>query len=272
MPQPRFAKETNFMGKNILALVAARDILFTWTVREVKVRYTDTSLGLAWLVIYPAAWVLLFTFLFSHLVPVPMQGIPYPLFVMSGLVPWFFFSNTISNAVSSLKNNAHLIPKVYFPREILPLGSVLVGLLDMLLYLLLLTGAVLFYHVGVGQITVLLLPVVFSLAAWTLALSLLASRLALFRREVQLLVPLALQFLMYTVPVFYPVEIVPARFRTLYLLNPLASLMDAFRRVLVYGTRPDWRSLSYAMVVSLALLVFAYWDFKRAEPEFADRL
>jgi ABC-type polysaccharide/polyol phosphate export permease len=80
-------KETNFMGKNILALVAARDILFTWTLREVKVRYVDTSLGLAWIVIYPAAWVLLFTFLFSHLVPVPMQGIPYPLFVMSGLVP-----------------------------------------------------------------------------------------------------------------------------------------------------------------------------------------
>jgi lipopolysaccharide transport system permease protein len=260
------------MGKNIVALVAARDILFTWTAREVKVRYTDTSLGLAWIVIYPAAWVLLFTFLFSHLVPVPMQGIPYPLFVMSGLVPWFFFSNTISNAVSSLKNNAHLIPKVYFPREILPLGSVLVGLLDMLLYLLLLTCAVLFYHVGVGKITMLLIPVVLCLAAWTLAISLLASRLALFRREVQLLVPLALQFLMYTVPVFYPVEIVPAKFRTIYLLNPLASLMDAFRRILVYGTRPDWRSLSYAMVVSLALLVFAYWDFKRAEPEFADRL
>jgi lipopolysaccharide transport system permease protein len=260
------------MGKQILALWRARDILFTWTVREVKVRYTDTSLGLAWIVLYPAAWVLLFTLLFSHLVPVPVRGIPYPLFVMSGLVPWFFFSNTISNAVSSLKHNANLIPKVYFPREILPLGSVLVGLLDLSLYLLLLIGAMAFYHVGGGWKLVILLPIILSFTALTLGLSLLASRLALFRREVQLLVPMALQFLMYMVPIFYPVEIVPARFRTVYLLNPIASLVDAFRRTLIYGLWPHWRSFMYAACVAAFLAVFAYWDFKRAEPEFADRL
>jgi lipopolysaccharide transport system permease protein len=191
---------------------------------------------------------------------------------MSGLVPWFFFSSTVSNAVSSLKNNANLIPKVYFPREILPLGSVLVGLLDLSLYLLLLLGAMLFYRVGGGWKSLLLLPIVLMLAALTLAVSLLTSRLALFRREVQLLVPMALQFLMYMVPVFYPVEIVPARFRTMYLLNPLASLMDAFRRLLIAGRWPDWRWFGYAGAVSIMLLLYAYWDFKRAEPEFADRL
>jgi lipopolysaccharide transport system permease protein len=183
------------MGQNILALWRARDILFTWTVREVKVRYTDTSLGLAWIVIYPAAWVVLFTLLFSHLVPVPVQGVPYPLFVMSGLVPWFFFSNTTSNAVSSLKNNANLIPKVYFPREILPLGSVLVGLLDLSLYLLLLVATMLFYRVGGGRTLWMLPPIVLCMASLTLAVGLLTSRLALFQREVQLLVPMALQFL-----------------------------------------------------------------------------
>jgi len=260
------------MGQNILALWRARDILFTWTVREIKVRYTDTKLGLAWIVIYPAAWVILFTLLFSHLVPVPVQGVPYPLFVMSGLVPWFFFSNTVSNAVSSLKNNANLIPKVYFPREILPLGSVLVGLLDLTLYLLLLLVTMLFYRFGGGHTLVMLLPVVVCMAALTLAISLLTSRLALFQREVQLLVPMALQFLMYMLPVFYPVEIVPARFRTIYMLNPMASLMDAFRRILIYGRWPDWGTFRYGATVSIGLLVFAYWDFKRAEPEFADRL
>jgi lipopolysaccharide transport system permease protein len=262
----------NSMGKHILALLRARDILFTWTVREVKVRYTDTSLGLAWIVLYPAAWVLLFTLLFSHLVPVPVQGVPYPLFVMSGLVPWFFFSSTVSNAVSSLKNNANLIPKVYFPREILPLGSVLLGLLDLAFYLLLLLAAMLFFHVGGGIKLIMLLPIVLSLTALTLGISLLTARLALFRREVQLLVPMALQFLMYMVPVFYPVEIVPVRLRLLYLLNPLASLMDSFRHILIYGRWPDWRAFGYAAFVSFALLIFAYWDFKRAEPEFADRL
>ena len=260
------------MGKHILALYQARDILFTWTLREIKVRYTDTNLGLAWLVLYPAAWVLLFTLLFSHLVPVPMAGIPYPLFVMSGLVPWFFFSNTTNNAVSSLKNNSNLIPKVYFPREILPVGSVLVGLLDLCLYMILLGCALAFYRIGFGIACIMLIPIVLTLSALTLGVALLTSRLALFQREVQLLVPMALQFLMYMVPVFYPVELVPARFRTLYMLNPLASIMDAFRTVLIYAQWPNWHRLGYAGTVSIALLLVAYWDFKRAEPEFADRL
>jgi lipopolysaccharide transport system permease protein len=260
------------IGSHIAALLRARDILFTWTVREIKVRYTDTSLGLAWIVLYPAAWVLLFTLLFSRLVPVPVQGVPYPLFVMSGLVPWFFFSSTVSNAVSSLKHNSNLIPKVYFPREILPLGSVLVGLLDLCLYLLLMLGAMLYFHIWGGMKMLMLLPIIAGMTALTLAISLITARFALFRREVQLLVPMALQFMMYLVPVFYPVEVVPVTVRKYYLLNPLAALMDSFRRILIYRSWPDWHSFGYGFAVSFALLLFAYWDFKRAEPEFADRL
>jgi len=260
------------MFDHIRTLVETSGILITWTMREVKVRYADTLLGIAWIAAYPAGWVLLFTFLFSHLIVVPVYGVPYPLFVMSGLVPWFFFSNTTSNAVSSLKNNANLIPKVYFPREILPLGSVLVGMVDFSLYNLLLGAMLLYYRRTIGLNTIGLLPVIATLAALTLAISLLTARMALFRRDVQILVPLALQFLMYCVPVFYPVDIVPANYRTLYLLNPLAALIDSFRRILVYGLWPRWPFLLIAMGTSFAFLAVAYWDFKRAEPEFADRL
>jgi lipopolysaccharide transport system permease protein len=245
------------MPEHLRSLAAASDILFTWTVRELKVRYADTTLGVAWLLVYPAAWTFLFTFLFGHLVPIPVNGAPYPIFVMSGLVPWFFFSNTVSNAVSSLKNNSNLIPKVYFPREILPLGSVLVGLVDLFLYLILLAGMMAYYRVGGGFNLILLFPVILGLTALTLAVSLLASRMALFRRDVQILVPLILQFLMYCVPVFYPAEIVPERLRTAYLFNPLAALMDAFRRILVYGLQPRWSSLLIASAVCFAFLVFA---------------
>jgi lipopolysaccharide transport system permease protein len=260
------------MGKHIRALWGARDVLYTWTVREIKVRYTDTRLGLAWILLYPACWVIMFTLLFSLIFKTSGAGIPYPLFVMAGLVPWFFFSNTISNAVSSLRNNAHLIPKVYFPREILPLGSVLVGFLDLALYLVLMFAAMAYYRVGGGAKMLMAIPILGGLAALTLGMSLLASRLALFRREVQLLVPLALQFTMYTVPIFYRIEIVPVRFQSIYLLNPVAGFVDALRRVLVYGLWPRWPSFVSAMVFALVLLVFAYSDFKRAEPEFADRL
>jgi len=258
--------------EHIRSLFRARDILITWSVREVKVRYADMRLGIAWLVLYPAAWIVLFTLLFSSLMPVPLQGAPYPLFVMAGLVPWFFFSNTTSNAVSSLRNNAHLIPKIYFPREILPLGSVFVGLVDLTLYVLLMVVLMLCYRTKVGPAMVVLLPVIGTMAVFTLAFSLWASRLALFRRDVQLLVPLVLQFVMYCLPVFYPTEIVPERYRTLYLLNPLAALTDAFRRILVYGAWPRWSSLLTAIVVSFIFLVVAYRGFKKAEPEFADRL
>jgi lipopolysaccharide transport system permease protein len=260
------------MGKHILALWGARDVLYTWTVREIKVRYTDTRLGIAWILLYPACWVLMFTLLFSWIFKEAGGGIPYPLFVMTGLVPWFFFSNTISNAVSSLRNNAHLIPKVYFPREILPLGAVLLGFLDLALYLVLVFAAMAYYRVGGGVKMLMAIPVLAGLGTLTLGIGLLASRFALFQREVQLLVPLALQFTMYTVPIFYRVEIVPTRYREIYLLNPVAALIDALRRVLVYGLWPRWWSFAIASAFSVALLVFAYYDFKRAEPEFADRL
>jgi ABC-type polysaccharide/polyol phosphate export permease len=130
----------------------------------------------------------------------------------------------------------------------------------------------LFYRVGGGRTLWMLPPIVLCMASLTLAVGLLTSRLALFQREVQLLVPMALQFLMYMLPVFYPVEIVPQRYRAIYMLNPMASLMDAFRRILIYKQWPDWHTFRYGAAVSAGLLVFAYWDFKRAEPEFADRL
>ena len=173
------------MVKNILALWGARDVLYTWTIREIKVRYTDTRLGLAWILIYPACWVAMFTVLFSWIFKASGAGIPYPLYVMAGLVPWFFFSNTVSNAVSSLRNNAHLIPKVYFPREILPLGSVLVGFLDLALYLVLVSAAMIYYRVGGGMMILMVIPILAGLAMLTLAVSLLASRFALFQREVR---------------------------------------------------------------------------------------
>ena len=203
---------------------------------------------------------------------VPVSSVPYPLFVMSGLAPWFFFSNAVTNAVSSLQNNANLITKIYFPREILPFASVMVGLLDLGLYMVLLMGLAAWYRMMPGPVVFLLIPIVLLLACFTLGLSLLAARFALFRRDVQLLIPMALQFLMYCVPVFYPATIVPGKYRLLYLLNPVAALLDAFRGIVVYNSWPDWRVLSVAAALSLALLAFAYLDFKKAEPEFADRL
>jgi lipopolysaccharide transport system permease protein len=253
-------------------LHASRSILATWTLREIKIRYVNTSLGFAWLIVYPVCWILLFHVLFTYVLKLPGPGVPYPLFVMAGLAPWFFFSNTVTNSASSLRNNSHLIPKIYFPREIILLGSLLTGLLDFTVYLILLSVLLVFWQIPVGAPMLLSPLLVVLFATLILGVSLGIARLALFRREVQLLIPLALQFLMYCVPVFYSPDLVPPQFRYLYLLNPLAALMDAFRRVLIYNSWPDWRSLGIAAAVSVSILVFAYLDFKNVESDFADRL
>ncbi len=260
------------LRRHLGELFASRDILINWTIRELRVRYADTRLGVAWLLVYPAAWVLLFTLLFGKLVPLPVANMPYPLFVMSGLAPWFFFSSTVSNSVSSLKNNSHLIPKVYFPREILIISSVAVGLVDLGVYTVSITIIMFLYGVHFGMSGFLLAPITLLLAALTLGVSLLAARLALFRRDVQILVPLAIQFLMYCVPIFYLPDILPPGFRAFYLLNPLTALIEAFREALVYRSLPNAPSVLLAALAGIAVLLFAYLDFKRAEPEFADRL
>lgn len=260
------------LWRHLGELFDARDILINWTIRELRVRYADTRLGIAWLLLYPAAWVILFTFLFGKLVPLPVANLPYPLFVMAGLAPWFFFSSTVSNSVSSLKNNSHLIPKVYFPREILIISSVAVGLVDLGVYTVSVAIMMFIYGVHFGLGGFLLAPITLLLAAFTLGVGLFASRLALFRRDIQILVPLAIQFLMYCVPIFYPPDILPPRFRAIYLLNPLTALIEAFRHALVYRSVPNPPSVLVAGTAGLAVLLFAYLDFKRAEPEFADRL
>jgi lipopolysaccharide transport system permease protein len=251
-------------------LIDARELLFSWTLREFRVRYSQSVLGAAWAVLQPLALMAIFTVVFSLFLRVPTQDIPYPIFAYSALLPWTFFVNSLSTAIPSLVMNFNLVSKVYFPREILPLAAIAVGFVDFVIASVIFVAMAVAYQIAIGP-AVLWLPLALLVQViLTLALSLWASALNVFYRDIRFVVPLALQLWMYATPVIYPLETVPAWLRPFYLLNPMATLIDTYRRLLFFNQAPDWPHFAAAALLSLAGLALAYGYFKRAERQFAD--
>lgn len=253
-------------------LIGARDLLYTWTAREFKVRYSGSVLGVAWAVLYPLALLLVLLVVFSWFLRVPTAGIPAALFIYCGLAPWLLTSGTIQNSTFALLSNLELVKNAAFPREVLPLATLLVGGIDFAISALLLAALLLYYKLPLGS-TVLFVPALIAVQLMlTLALCLIFAAWIVFYRDVRFLVPIGIQFWMYLTPVFYPVSVVPEWVRSWYLLNPMAALIDSYRRVILFRQRPEWRPLLWAAGVSAFVLVAAYAYFKRAEGEFADRM
>jgi len=253
-------------------LVGARDLLYTWTAREFKVRYSGSVLGVAWAALYPLSFLLVLLVVFAWFLRVPTAGIPAALFIYCGLAPWLLTSGTIQNSAFALLANLELVKNAAFPREVLPLATLLVGGIDFAISTVFLAALILYYHRPLG-LTVLFVPVLIAVQSMlTLALCLLSATWIVFFRDVRFLVPIGLQFWMYLTPVFYPANVVPAWARSWYLLNPMATLIDSYRRVILFQQWPEWRPLLWAAGVSAAALVVAYAYFKHSEWEFADRI
>jgi ABC-type polysaccharide/polyol phosphate export permease len=247
-----------------------RDLLWLWTQREVRVRYKQSLLGIAWAVLQPLALMAIFTLVFSRLLRVDTGDIPYPVFSYVALVPWTFFATSLAFGVASLVNNMNLVTKIYFPREILPLASVGAAFVDFLISAVLLAGLMLIYGVRPGWTALWVVPLLALQIALTIAVVLLGSALLVFFRDVRFVVPLLTQVWMYATPVVYPIELVPEQFQALYFLNPMAGIVDGYRRVLLEGQLPRLDALALGAAVSLTLLVIGYLFFRRSEPVFAD--
>jgi lipopolysaccharide transport system permease protein len=252
------------------ALSAHRELLWTLTAREILVRYKQAALGVAWAVLQPLALMAVFALFFGRYARIPSGGVPYPVFFLVALVPWQFFSSAIAFAVPSLSGNAHLITKVAFPREVLPLASVLAAGVDFLIGLVLLLAVLLATHVPLSANALFVLPLALVQLLFTTAMALALSAINVRYRDVRYVVPLLLQLWLYASPVIYPTSVVPESLRPYYLLNPMAALIDAYRRCLAHGAPPDTSSLAMASAIAVTLLVAAYAGFKRAERTFAD--
>lgn len=256
--------------ENVSELLRFRNLLMTWTTREIKIRYKQSVLGVLWALLQPVSLMLIFTVVFGYIVEVPTGGIPYPIFAYSALLPWTFFSNSISTATSSLLNNSNLVTKVYFPREVLPLASIGAAFVDFLIAAVLYLLLLIIYRMPLQPVMLLLPLLLIVQIMLTVGVSLFASAAIVSYRDVRFVVPLALQLWMYMTPIVYPIALVPERLRPLYMLNPMAVVVDSFRRITLYGQPPQWNYLLVGAVISGSMFLIGYVYFKRTEPTFAD--
>ena len=252
-------------------LIHYRDLLGRWVVRSIKVRYKQSLLGVAWAILQPLSTTILFTLIFSVFLRIDTGGVPYPIFYYSALLPWTFFASSISIGVNSLVSNLGLVTKIYFPKEILPISAVLAGFVDFAVAGIIYVALMLFYRVPIGP-SLILLPLLLAIQILlTIGVVMLASALNVFYRDIRFIVPLGIQLWMYLTPIIYPVTQVPERFRTLYMtINPMAGLIDAYRRIVLTAEWPQGTYLLSSAAISIAMFLGAYRFFKKAEPVFAD--
>ena len=260
------------MARKITELIQYRELLIDLTVREIKVRYKQSILGIFWSILQPLLMMIVFTIVFSRFAKIPSDGIPYPLFSYTGLLPWTFFATSLSFAIPSLVTNSNLLTKIYFPREIFPIASILAVSVDFCIAAVIFIGILVFYKVTLTLSAFYIVPILLIQVLLALAVSLFASAINVFYRDVKYALPFFIQLLMYLSPVIYPVSSVPERFRPLYMLNPMAPIISSYRKVLIIGASPDFYYLGISAFVTLIMLFLSYKYFKMVEMSFADRI
>lgn len=247
-----------------------RELLFFLIWRDVKVRYKQTALGAAWAIIQPLFAMIIFTVFFGRLAKVPSDGIPYPLFSYAALLPWSLFAYALTESSNSVVANERLITKVYFPRLVIPLASVLSGLVDFAIAFLIVIGMMAWYRVP-PTVAMLALPLFLLLTLITaLAVGLWLSALNVQYRDVRYTVAFIVQLWMFASPVAYSSTLVPARWRPFYGLNPMAGVIDGFRWALLGKTSAPGAMLTVSIAVVLMILVGGLYYYRRMEKSFAD--
>lgn len=261
--------QSGWLGIDFKELYEYRELLYFLVWRDIKVRYKQTVIGGAWAIIQPVVSMIIFSIIFGKLAKLPSQGVPYPIFVYAGLLPWTLFSTSVSTASVSLVAQANLIKKIYFPRMYVPLGSIGVSLVDFVLGSLVYLGIMVWYQHLPG-ISVVLLPflVVMTLISGA-GISYLLAGITVSYRDFRHVIPFMMQAWMYASPVVYPVNLVPESYRWLLALNPMAGIIDGFRSVLL--NQPiNWQTIIISFSIGCLLFVIGIFNFRRTERRFAD--
>ena len=247
-----------------------RDLLYFLVWRDIKVRYAQSVLGVGWAVIQPVFLMIVFTLVFGRLARLDSDGAPYAIFSYVALVPWTYFSNALTDSTTSLVQNSALITKVYFPRIILPLSSILSKLIDFTIALGLVIGLLVWYktvpNVGVAVIPLLVLLMILTAAG----LGIWMASLAIQYRDIKYALTLIIQMLMFASPVVYPLNMVPERYQILYSLNPMVGVIEGFRSAFLATNPMPWHLIGIGFCVAIALLVAGTFYFRRNEESFAD--
>ena len=261
--------EKGWLAIDFAELWRYRELLFFLIWRDIKVRYKQTVLGAAWAIIQPVFSMIVFSIIFGSFAKIPSDNVPYPIFVYAGLLPWLFFSGSVSQAGMSLVSQANLLTKIYFPRLYVPAASVGTALVDFCLSACVYVCLMLWFMHTPGW-PVLLAPVLLLLTIITaLGVGNILASLSVTYRDFRYVIPFMLQVWMYGSPVVYSATMIPAAYRPLMAINPMYGIIAAFRSALL-NLPVDWMALGISSVVALGLFVFGLYLFRRTERQFAD--
>ena len=259
-----------------------RELIVALAWKNIIIRYKQAYLGIAWSVLKPVMFVLIFMVMRSF-VDIDSGSVPYPVLTFAALMPWILFQESASEGIHSVVSNAPLIKKIYFPREVFPLTAVVTKLVEFIINGVILAALMAWYHIpATWQILWVPVLVTYALLA-SLAISFAGSALNVYYRDVAAALPVVLALAMYVSPIIYPLDIVKTKLLVdhvaghwsdeiflLYTLNPLAGIIDGFQRVVLKGLPPDWGVIAPGLIATLAVLPFSYAYFKKAEAYFAD--
>ncbi len=260
------------MIRYVQNLMQYRELLYFLFIREIKSKYKQTVLGVAWSLLQPLSLMIVFTVVFSMFARLPSDGVPYALFSYCALVPWQFFAGVLGRGTGSLLSNQVLVQKVYFPRELIPLAVVGSAVVDFAIGVSLFIVLLWYYGISWSFVTLLVFPVFLIECLFVIGLIFLLAPMNVFYRDIGFIIPVAVQLLMFATPIIYPLSIVPAHIRPYYILNPLAGIIEAYRRILLHNSIPDLPSLIVAAIVSVVVFSLGLLYFKRVEFRLADVL
>ncbi|MEA2684672.1 MAG: type transport system permease protein [Chloroflexota bacterium] len=269
-PLTRYRHRVRFR-ESMPELWRARTLVGRLAVRQLKSRYRRAILGFGWAIVTPVALTLTFTFILSRVIKVPTAGVPYPIFFYVGLLAWTFFANAIGTGSGSLLENMGLLKRAYVTREVFPLATIVVAVVDFATAAAVLLVMLPLFHF-MPRITAFWVPLyLFVQVAFTTGVVLFTATAVVYVRDVRHIIPLGIQVGIFATPVVYGLSQVPERFRLLMVaVNPLAEVIDGYRRSLLYGQGPDWTYFSVSLATAVVVLVAGYWAFKRMEDGVAD--
>jgi len=249
---------------------AYRELLYFLVWRDIKVRYKQTVMGVAWAVLQPVMTMVIFSFIFGSLANLPSDGIPYPIFTYTALLPWQLFSQSLSQSTSSLVTSKNLITKIYFPRLVIPVASPLSSLVDFFISLVVLVGLMIFYKIELTP-RIIYLPFMIAFAVLaSLSVSLWLSSLNVRYRDIQHTIPFIIQFWQYATPIAYSISIIPEEWRMLYGLNPMVGVVEGFRWALLGKTVDLGFPFYLSILIVVILFIGGLISFKKMEDTFAD--
>jgi len=264
-------RKSGWISLNLREIPEFRDLLYFLVWRDIKVRYKQTALGVLWVILQPLLAMVLFTIIFGKLARVPSDGIPYPLFVYSGLLLWNFFSAALNNSGNSLIANSNLISKVYFPRLIIPASATLSGIPDFLISSLIFIGICIFYNAAPQVAGIILIPfLLFLVIMVAIGCGLWLSALNVEYRDFQYVIPFFLQLWMFATPIIYPSALFPEKYRWLLALNPMCGIIEAFRASSIGHQPVKWELLGISLLMSFLFFFSGLLYFKKVERSFAD--